>query len=390
MSIDKNEIKISHFVGLSGVGGVQRSFSEYIKQEIANGNGFNHTVYTIGYVDKQYQFSTKALNILKFKNLISLMYDLASKKQIVHSYNNLTSLKMAFFLSLIPTKKLIVHERGGAWNLPSKFGFILRFIAWKSDLILANSNATKILLEKKFGISKKKIKFIYNGVDISINRNNEPLKNKKNKNYFYVGFIGRLDTPKGVHVLIDAIGKLKNKNIRLIIAGDGPLKLRLLDRAQELRSVSFIGRISDTREFFNTIDLLVVPSIREPFGNVCIEAGLYKVPVLASYVDGIPEIIENNISGELIRPKNSAISSFTRGSKLLPLPEYVVNPDNCELFKPMEIDSSELAEKILFLSSNPEKLLKYANKAHSNIVNNFSIERYTNQLQTIYLDLMGT
>jgi len=390
MSIDKNEIKISHFVGLSGVGGVQRSFSEYIKQEIANGNGFNHTVYTIGYVDKQYQFSTKALNILKFKNLISLMYDLASKKQIFHSYNNLTSLKMAFFLSLIPTKKLIVHERGGAWNLPSKFGFILRFIAWKSDLILANSNATKILLEKKFGISKKKIKVIYNGVDISINRNNEPLKNKKNKNYFYVGFIGRLDTPKGVHVLIDAIGKLKNKNIRLIIAGDGPLKLRLLDRAQELRSVSFIGRISDTREFFNTIDLLVVPSIREPFGNVCIEAGLYKVPVLASYVDGIPEIIENNISGELIRPKNSAISSFTRGSKLLPLPEYVVNPDNCELFKPMEIDSSELAEKILFLSSNPEKLLKYANKAHSNIVNNFSIERYTNQLQTIYLDLMGT
>lgn len=317
------------------------------------------------------------------------MSDLASKKQIVHSYNNLTSLKMAFFLSLIPTKKLIVHERGGAWNLPSKFGFILKFIAWKSDLILANSNATKILLEKKFGISKKKIKVIYNGVDISIDCNNEPLKNnKKNKNYFYVGFIGRLDTPKGAHVLIDAIAKLKNKNIRLIIAGDGPLKLVLMNRAQELSNVSFIGRISDTRQFFNTIDLLVVPSIREPFGNVCIEAGLYKVPVLASYVDGIPEIIENYISGELIRPKNSAISSFTLESKLLPLPEYVINPDTCELFKPMEIDSSELAEKILLLSSNPEKLLKYANKAHSNIVNNFSIERYTTQLHTIYLDLM--
>ena len=65
--IDKlnSDIRISLFVGLSGVGGVQKNFSEYIKLEITNGNSRKHKVYTIGKVDKQYQFDIKILNILK-------------------------------------------------------------------------------------------------------------------------------------------------------------------------------------------------------------------------------------------------------------------------------------------------------------------------------------
>jgi glycosyltransferase involved in cell wall biosynthesis len=382
-----SDVRVCHFVGLSGVGGVQKNFSEYMKLEIINSNEYKHTIYTIGKVDDQYQFSTNILNILKLRNLVLLMFDLASKTKIIHFYNNLTSLKVAFFLFFLPTKNLIVHERGSAWNLPSKYGFILRFIAWKSDLILANSRATKILLEEKFGIPKDKIKVIYNGVNILTDCKKKLSQKKENEKTFYIGFIGRLDTPKGVHVLIDAMHHLKNENLKLIIAGDGPLRQELVNRAKNLKSIQFVGRVNDPYKFFNKIDLLVVPSIREPFGNVCIEAGLCKVPVLASYVDGIPEIIENYTSGELIKPVRPV--SHLGGKNSLPLPEYVVDPVNCKLIKPMQINPSELADKILLLSNSPKTLSKYANTLQKNIVNNFSIEHYAVKLHNIYLELMG-
>jgi glycosyltransferase involved in cell wall biosynthesis len=378
------EFRVSHFVGLSGVGGVQRNFSEYMKLEITNGNESTHKIYTIGDVDSQYQFNKKIFNILKVVNLLSLISDIISKTKIVHFYNNLTSLKVAIFLLFLPTANLIIHERGSAWNLPSKYGFILRFIAWKSDLVLANSKATKTLLKKKFGISDDKIIVIHNGVNTSIN---DQKKSFEDKEYFYIGFLGRLDTPKGAHILIEAMHILKNEKIKLVLAGDGPLLQELLNRSKNLESVNFLGRIDNPYDFFKSIKLLVVPSIREPLGNICIEAGLNRVPVLASYVDGIPEVIYDNINGVLIKPNQEVIDLEVPNS--LPLPEYVVDPINQELICPMQINPSDLAEKILMLSKNPKKLSKYSNKLHQDIIKSFSIEDYRKKLNTIYLDLVS-
>jgi glycosyltransferase involved in cell wall biosynthesis len=275
-----------------------------------------------------------------------------------------------------------VHERGSAWNLSSKRGFILKFIVWKSDLVLANSMATKALIEKKFGISKNKIKVIHNGVNTSIRLKKKSLENEKT---FFVGFIGRLDTPKGVHILISAMHNLKYENIKLIIAGDGPLKQDLANKARNLKNIQFIGRVSDPYKFFNTISLLVVPSIREPLGNVCLEAGLYRVPVLAANVDGLPEIIENKISGELIDATDQISIDLPEGS--IPLPEFVVNPDIYELQPPKQINSSLLAKKILELSMSPDKLKYYADNLHNKVTKYFNIHRYRTDLHKIYSEI---
>jgi glycosyltransferase involved in cell wall biosynthesis len=144
--------------------------------------------------------------------------------------------------------------------------------------------------------------------------------------------------------------------------------------------------VDDPYGFFGLIDLLVVPSIREPFGNICIEAGLCKVPVLAAYVDGIPEIIENNVSGELIKPEDPIQHSGRKNS--LPLPEYVVDPDSCKLIKPMQINPSELADRIKLLRNSPQMLVEYTENLHNNIISNFSIEKYATRLNNIYLDVI--
>ena len=92
---DNHKIYISHFVGLSGIGGVQRNFLEYINNQIVSESELLHKVYTLGQIDTQYKMPIKVYNIKKLKNLLSLILDIISRKKIVHFYNNLTNLKMA-------------------------------------------------------------------------------------------------------------------------------------------------------------------------------------------------------------------------------------------------------------------------------------------------------
>jgi glycosyltransferase involved in cell wall biosynthesis len=377
-------IHVSHFVGLSGIGGVQRNFMEYINNKNVSGldSGLSHKIYTLGVVDSQYKLLVDVHDIREFKNLFSLMMDIVSKNKVVHFYNNLTSLKMAVLILFLPVSNLILHERGSIWNFPVVHGALLRFVAWKARLILANSNATKTMLEKKFHILNEKIRVLHNGI-------NTEIKYKKKPKYDYthpfcVGFIGRLDTPKGVHVLIDAMRYLVEDNVKLIIAGDGVLENTLKQQSSDLDNISFIGRVAEPYGFLSMLDLLVVPSIREPLGNVCLEAGLCKVPVLAANVDGLPEIISDKISGELIYPTKEVSCKVVSGA--VSLPEFVVNPVTQKLESPKQIDPFLLSSKIIELYNSPDILLGYGEQLHNRVVKYFNMERYTHDLHSIYFE----
>lgn len=380
----KNQKIISHFVGLSGVGGVQSNFVEYMKNIESHSSRYQHKIYTIGSVDVHYQLVSDVLDIRKISNLYRLILDVVSRNVIVHFYNNLSSFKVAFFLFFLPVNKLIVHERGTIWNQKSTGWLVPRFVAWKASIVLSNSVATKTMLVKKISIPEKKIRVLHNGINTSINFDCSN-DNKKNSSIFSIGFIGRLDSPKGVHVLINAMYHLRNKNIKLVIAGEGVLEHMLKKNAAKLNNVQFIGRVKNPYLFMNKVSLLVVPSIREPLGNVCLEAGLCKVPVLATNVDGLPEIIENGISGELIDATDQISIDLPEGS--IPLPEFVVNPDIYELQPPKQINSSLLAKKILELSMSPDKLKYYADNLHNKVTKYFNIHRYRTDLHKIYSEI---
>ena len=376
-------MNISHFVGLSGVGGVQRNFAEYINCEYELGSSIRHKIYTLGDADPQYVMPIKVHNIRKIANLFALIIDVVSKHKITHFYNNLTSLKLVIFLFFLPSRKLILHERGTVWNIGSKRAVLLRFVVWKASLVLANSHATKVMLVKKFAVQEKKVRVIHNGINISVMSDVQvPLRKKS---VFVVGFIGRLDTPKGVHVLIDAMSYLNDKNIKLVIAGDGVLEKMLKSQARGFENISFIGRVENPYKFMVGLDLLVVPSIREPLGNVCLEAGLCQVPVIASNVDGIPEIIEDQVSGELLNP--SQVVDLDMSGSAVPLPEYVVNPSTHALCKPMQLDALQLSNKIIELRNRPNVLIKYAECLHKRVVEYFSIQRYSSELKMLYKNL---
>ena len=376
-------IRVSHFVGLRGIGGVQRNFVEYINNQVESDGELLHKIYTLGDVDSQYKISSEIYDIRSLKNLFSLILDITSRSRIVHFYNNITSLKLVILLFLLPVCNLVLHERGSIWNFPYSRGVLLRLVAWKAQLILANSNATKIMLEEKFYISHEKIRVIHNGINIvKVTKKKLPCDNFSP---FHIGFIGRLDTPKGVHVLIDAMSYLVSDNIKLTIAGDGALNSDLRLQARPFKKISFIGRIVEPYSFLRNIDLLVVPSIREPLGNVCLEAGLCRVPVLAANIDGLPEIIENRVSGELMDATDEV--SINIPESALPLPEFVVNSDKRRLGAPKQINPLLLSEKILELSFERDKLKYYADELHNKVVTYFNMERYRKELDVIYYEI---
>ena len=378
------KIIISHFVGLNGIGGVQSNFVEYMESVESNNSKYKHRVYTIGCVDPHYHITSNVLDIRKISNLYKLILDLVSKNVIVHFYNNLSSFKVALLLVFLPVRKFVVHERGTIWNQKSRKWLVPRFIAWKSDIILSNSYATKIMLVKKISIPEKKIRVLYNGIN-TLKEYNHNCYHKKNNLKFRIGFIGRLDSPKGVHVLIDAMHYLKNKSFELVIAGNGVLEGLLKERASTLNNISFIGRVKNPYLFMSKIDLLVVPSIREPLGNVCLEAGLCRVPVLAANIDGLPEIIEDKISGELIGTTEDV--SINLPDDAVPLPEFVVNPVKGDLSAPKQINPFILAKRILKLSSQDDKLKYYADELNKKVKNKFSIDRYRHELHRIYREI---
>jgi len=377
----KRQKTVSHVVGLSGIGGVQSNFVEYINNVNLGTSIYRHKVYTFGDVDIHYQLTINVLNVRKISNLYQLILDIISKDTIVHFYNNLSSFKIACLLMLLPVKGIIFHERGTIWNQKSIDWIIPRFIGWKSTIILSNSIATKTMLVKKFSFPKEKIKILHNGIN-TFPDYKSCCEHKNLDNTFRIGFIGRLDSPKGVHVLIDTMHILKGKEIILFIAGEGALGDTLKKSASSLDNVKFIGRIKSPYVFMSKIDLLVVPSIREPLGNVCLEAGLCKVPVLAANVDGIPEIIKNGITGELIDATDRILLTFPENA--IPVPELVVNPVNQCLHPPKQINSAILAKKILRLSKRPKLLEYYADNLYDKVIGYFSIDRYRDELHAIY------
>tara|TARA_E500000331_G_scaffold323248_1_gene338721 strand:- start:198 stop:596 length:399 start_codon:yes stop_codon:yes gene_type:complete len=129
----------------------------------------------------------------------------------------------------------------------------------------------------------------------------------------------------------------------------------------------------------------VVPSIREPLGIVNIEAGFCKVPVIATNIDGIPEVIVNDHSGVLINPTKKINFKYSRG--LPPLPNLVINPNTFELDKPKELDPKQLSNSILYLSKNKNLRLEYGHNLYQNVLEKFSIKNYFERLEEIYQNL---
>jgi glycosyltransferase involved in cell wall biosynthesis len=125
---------------------------------------------------------------------------------------------------------------------------------------------------------------------------------------------GRLVEAKGFDLLIEAAVALVRQDVsfELVIHGEGPLRSALEHQAsvpELVGRVSFPGHAADARAMFEGAQLCVVPSRREGFGNVVVEAMAAGVPVLAAACPGPASLIDHGRTGFLVEPENSAALS---------------------------------------------------------------------------------
>lgn len=126
-----------------------------------------------------------------------------------------------------------------------------------------------------------------------------------------VGYVGRIRMDKGIRELLDAWSKLRSRfeNLQLLLVGpdedDGTMGSHYRDMLNNEPSIFLTGHVDDPAPLYLLMDVLALPSYREGFGNVLLEAAAMQVPTVASRVAGCMDAVVDGVTGTLV-PAQSA------------------------------------------------------------------------------------
>lgn len=199
-----------------------------------------------------------------------------------------------------------------------------RFYEYADSFLIKNFNQIIAISEdikksvSKSSILQKKTIVIHNAVDTDYFKEkiavdiNYKKKLKIEKNVNIIGTVGRLSAEKGQSYLIEAAKEVIDAypDTVFLIAGEGLLKKPLASMVSSIglqNHIIFTGLIpqNEMRKTYSLFDIFVLPSLREGFGLALIEAMAMGIPVTATNVGGIPEIIEDGKTGYLVPPADA-------------------------------------------------------------------------------------
>lgn len=193
-----------------------------------------------------------------------------------------------------------------------------RWSARLADLVLAPSAATAAELARDYGVAAPRVlPNVTGGLDV-------PAAPVPEAGRDFLLFVGRLRIRKGVEVLLEALARRSTLggSPRLLVAGEGEHRAALERRARELGlgdpEVRFLGRVSSgqVRFLLERARALVVPSTYEGMPLVVLEAMAAGVPVIASRVSGIPEVVVEGETGWLVPCEDPAALAGALGAAL--------------------------------------------------------------------------
>ena len=188
-----------------------------------------------------------------------------------------------------------------------------RYLLRYADRIMAVSDGIKNDLIKS-GINEKRIAMIQNAVELngkkklfSQNRKAKRQLFNIHEKEFVAGYIGRLSEEKGVKYLIEAHTLLTESGaqVKMLIIGDGPQKKELEDLAKDAGSegsVMFTGFQNEIESWLPAMDVFVLPSLTEGTPMALLEAMAGGIPVVATAVGGVPQVVDSEKNGILVSP----------------------------------------------------------------------------------------
>jgi len=261
-------------------------------------------------------------------------FDMEAKKKIFETLSQIQSDKNPFGPMIvhthgpragllgrmaIPTGALSVYTEH-RWDADYSIGGInewfqkkvLKKLNNKTNLIIAVSSAVKEYLVETNMAPKERIITIPNAIDAEKFKGNISKSKRRiahSNHPPHLGSVGNLNPQKGYEYLIKAMKQIvdDHPHATLEIIGDGPEKKNLSNLIKELKlehNVTLMGRKSDPLNYVKKWDVFVLSSVAETFGIVLLEAMSVSVPIVATKVGGVKDVIENGKSGMLIPAKN--------------------------------------------------------------------------------------
>ena len=264
--------------------------------------------------------------VLMFNHFLSKrMADIAQKVDfdVMHVHDWLAAFSGISFKHYVKKPMVLtVHstEVGRAQGLHSPDSFSINGIEWwsnyEADRVIVCSESMKTEICSHFNLPGEKVDVIPNAIDAT--KYQIPVDRGAVRQRYGVGWgeklilcVGRLVPQKGIEYFIRAIPLIARRypEAKFIIVGEGWSRDILEGEARasgHQQKIQFTGFASDKDviELMTSADVLVVPSIYEPFGIVALEGMATGVPVVASRVDGLAEVIEHERTGIFVYPRS--------------------------------------------------------------------------------------
>lgn len=250
---------------------------------------------------------TYTLFLLPFIFFRSLVLIKKEKIDVLHCQGFLSSV-LGFYLSEITGVPYITTVQ----RLESQRNPLKNFIYRNAAVCIGASRAIGEYFKE---IGCKNIKIVPNGIDLKRFENLDRQKSRQKlglHDEFVVMTVARLEKVKGINYLIEAGARSelrRRSDLLILIIGDGSERKNLESLVEKLdlkEKVKFLGEIPNEKipEYLAAADCFVLPSLREGFGIVILEAQAAGVPVIGSAVGGILDLIEDGKTGLLVTPKN--------------------------------------------------------------------------------------
>lgn len=308
------------------------------------------------------------------RNVINLFRSMKALRVIIRKYkiHIIHSHKMELMGGNIVGKLLGVPTLQTVHELPRKPLFAYKCVAYLNhlfnDKVIVLCDRSKVMFKWGKGYSKKLIK-IYNGIEI---KENSEKKLETNRVKQELGLnsgdkiavtVARLSPMKGIEYLLKAayITKQTNPDLKYLIIGDVAFEsekgykeqLQTLAKELDLNNVYFLGLRRDVPELLLQADLFVLPSVYDIFPTVILEAMAASLPIVATDVGGVPEMVTPDI-GCLVPPKNE----------------------------------EALAEAIMHIFKNVDRN-PYGIRSKSRVLEQFTHEQYLNSTLKVYNTLLN-
>lgn len=348
--------------------------------------GHNVTIFTSDYkVGQEWINSSPNIKVFPFKTRLNLKKLLITPSMLKFAKEGLKEFDVIHMHNYRTFQNIVVHHYAKKYGVPyvlQAHGSLPRSMTkqklkWIYDMVFGYrvlKNASKVIAVSQIeveqymdmGVPYEKIAIIPNGIDLYEYSNLPPRGYFRKKfdiedNEKIVLYLGRIHRIKGIDILIDAFENIVKKlnNIRLVIVGpdDGYLdKIKHLIETKNLKNnILLTGPLygNDKIEAYIDSDVYVLPSRYEIWGMTILEAYACGIPVIASKVGGLKELVLDEVTGLLFTPENIG----------------------------------QLVKSLLFILDDNIRAEKIGEKGNQFAKENFTIEKVVDRLEVLYKEI---